>query len=201
MAARSRKHGFLRVLAALLLAVLVVTGVNIWNYGGIDEARPCDVAIVLGAETWGEEPSPVFEERIDHAVWLYEQNYVDAILMTGGYEEGAGSSEAAIARAYAVAQGVPAESVLIEEGSHTTQENLANAQQVMDGLGLETAVVVSDPLHMLRAMTIAKDLGLDAVSSPTPTTRYVSWGTQLSFLLREEFYYLGYLVAHAVRLA
>lgn len=31
-----------------------------------------DAAIVLGAAAWGDEPSPVFRERINHAIWLYE---------------------------------------------------------------------------------------------------------------------------------
>ena len=62
----------------------------------------------------------------------------------------------------------------------------------MDGNHLETAVIVSDPLHMKRAMLLAEDAGITAYSSPTPTTRYISMRTKIPFLARETFYYIGY---------
>ena len=57
-----------------------------------------------------------------------------------------------------------------------------------------TAIIVSDPLHMKRAMLMAKDYGMKAYSSPTPTTRYISLKSKFSFLAREEFFYVGYRV-------
>jgi uncharacterized SAM-binding protein YcdF (DUF218 family) len=59
--------------------------------------------------------------------------------------------------------------------------------------GIESAVVVSDPLHMKRAMMMADDLGIVAASSPTPTSRYRSLKTKLRFLLRELYFIHHYL--------
>lgn len=64
----------------------------------------------------------------------------------------------------------------------------------MDKNGLNTCIIVSDPLHMKRAMLMAKEYGLKAFSSPTPTTKYQSWKTKLPFLFREEFFYIGYKI-------
>ncbi len=47
----------------------------------------------------------------------------------------------------------------------------------------------SDPLHLKRAATLAEDLGIQAVTSPTPTSRYRSMGPKLRFLAREIFFY------------
>ncbi|MER3493998.1 MAG: protein sanA-like protein, partial [Mastigocladus sp. ERB_26_2] len=47
---------------------------------------------------------------------------------------------------------------------------------------------------MKRSVLMAKDLGMDAYSSPTPTTRYQSFNTQVSFLMRETYFYFVYLV-------
>ncbi|EAA5921214.1 hypothetical protein ELQ57_12785 [Salmonella enterica subsp. enterica serovar Teko] len=55
-----------------------------------------------------------------------------------------------------------------------------------------TALLVSDPLHMLRLKTIAQDNDIDSRSSPTRSTRYKSRWVQTRFLLREAFYYSGY---------
>ena len=58
----------------------------------------------------------------------------------------------------------------------------------MRDAGMETALIVSDPLHMRRAMEMAEALGIEARPSATPTTRYQSWTTQAPFLLREIYF-------------
>jgi uncharacterized SAM-binding protein YcdF (DUF218 family) len=74
-----------------------------------------------------------------------------------------------------------------------------NAKKIMDGHNLDTALIVSDPLHMKRAMLYAHDHEMKAYSSPTPTSLYRSWKTKLPFLAREVFYYTGYrLVRHGI---
>jgi uncharacterized SAM-binding protein YcdF (DUF218 family) len=53
-------------------------------------------------------------------------------------------------------------------------------------------LLVSDPLHLPRALRMARDVGIDAQPSPTPTSRYRSWWARSSFLLRESFFLSGY---------
>ena len=80
----------------------------------------------------------------------------------------------------------------MEEASVITRENLENSKALMEKNGYQTAIVVSDPLHMKRAMLLAEDAGMKAYSSPTPTTMYRSLKTKLPFLTRELFYCVGY---------
>jgi uncharacterized SAM-binding protein YcdF (DUF218 family) len=54
--------------------------------------------------------------------------------------------------------------------------------------------MVSDPLHMKRSITMAKDFNLNVYSSPTPTTRYISLNTKLKFLFYELFFYVLYKI-------
>lgn len=188
---------FRYVLLCLCAAVLVYaagTAAGIWNYAETDETRPADVAIVLGAGASDAGVSPVFRERINHGVWLYQAGYVEKIILTGGYGPGNAHSDAYTAQLYALSQGVPEEDILLEEESSITQENLENAKGIMDRGSYTTALIVSDPLHMKRAMLLARDCGIEAYSSPTPTTRYVSLKTKLPFLAREVFFTIGYQV-------
>lgn len=179
----------------LLLAIyLAATALSIWQYASVDEKRSADTAIVLGAGTADGEISPVFRERIHHGIWLYQNGYVDTLIFTGGVGEGNIRSDAWVAGQYAIEQGVPAEHILLEEKSTITQENIANAKKIMDEKGYRTAIIVSDPLHMKRAMLMARDYGIEAYSSPTPTSRYISLKTKIPFLAREEFFYIGYKV-------
>ncbi|WP_418751323.1 YdcF family protein [Frisingicoccus sp.] len=182
----------------LLMIYLAVTAVSIWQYASVDEKQSADTAIILGAGTADGEISPVFRERIHHGIWLYQNGYVDTLIFTGGVGEGNARSDAWVAGQYAIEQGVPAEHILLEEKSTITQENIANAKKIMDENGYCTAIIVSDPLHMKRAMLMARDYGIEAYSSPTPTSRYISLKTKIPFLAREEFFYIGYKVYRMV---
>ena len=184
--------------AALLLAALTLyslfCAISIVRYAERDESAPADCIIVLGAGTDGKMPSPVFRERLHHAVTLYQEGYSDIILLTGGYSPGNEHSDAWIAGAYLQSLGIPEDAVLLEERSTITQENLRFAKEIMKNENLSTCILVSDPLHMKRSMMMAKDYEIEAYSSPTPTTRYQTWKTKLPFLARETFFYVGYQV-------
>lgn len=183
------------VVILLLLAAFVYLLINtaaILSYSKVDEARPADVAIVLGAGLGNGQVSPVFRERINHGIDLYKNGYVAKLIITGGVGEGSTYSDAYVGKQYAISQGVPDADILCEEKSTVTEENLRYAKVIMDREGWDTAIVVSDPLHMKRAMRMAEDAGMTAYSSPTPTSRYVSVKKKLEFLGSEVVYYTGY---------
>lgn len=192
---KKSRHIILKILLALVILAAVYIGKNVYDicaFSTVDEACRADTAIILGAAVYGDEPSPVYRERINHGITLYHEGYVDQLIVTGGSPDDSEKTEAAVAKEYLVTQGIPAEDILTEDQSSITQENLENAKVIMDGNHLETAVIVSDPLHMKRAMLLAEDAGITAYSSPTPTTRYISMRTKIPFLVRETFYFIGY---------
>ena len=181
---------------ALLLVVIIAT--RIYTYGNNVVDVQADAAIVLGAAVWGNEVSPVFRERINHAIELYRSGRVRKVIFTGGQGNRNEQTEAAAARAYAMRNGVPENDILIEETSHTTYENVVNAKQLADAHGLKKVLLVSDPMHMKRAVAMAGDIGLEAYPSPTPTTRYQGWRSQMGSLAHETYYYIGYLMRRLV---
>lgn len=178
----------------VLILYIISIAISIWNYGEKDEKQSADVAIVLGAATSNGEVTPVFQERINHGIWLYENGFVKTLIFTGGIGEGNEKSDAWVAKQYAIEQGIPESVILLEEQSTITQENIENAKKIMDDNCYDTAIIVSDPLHMKRAMLMADDYGIKAYSSPTPTSRYITLKSKLSFLAREEFFYIGYKI-------
>lgn len=185
----------LKVIGVTLLVSTIYLGfmaVRVWNYGNVDEREQADAIIVMGAAVWYDIPSPVFLERITHGIWLYENGYADFLIFTGGHGDGAEYSESYVAMNYAIAAGVPREAILIEENSRTTEDNFSYALSLIEDYDISSVIVVSDPLHMYRATRIARDNGLVTFSSPTPTTMYQTFETQLPFLRREVFYYTGY---------
>ena len=191
------KKRILKYTAFFLSAVLLYalfSAASIVIYSKRDDRAPADCIIVLGAGTDGKTPNPVFRERLNHAITLYREGYADTILLTGGYSPGNERSDAAIAGLWLESQGIPGEAILLEEKSTITQENLRFSKGIMDSHDFSTAILVSDPLHMKRSMMMAKDYEIEAVSSPTPTTRYQTWHSKLPFLARETFFYVGYQI-------
>lgn len=186
------KVGAFSITGVIILFLAYIVG-SIFYFSTVDQKRHADAAIILGAAAWYKRPSPVFEERIRHGLWLYQNGYVKKLIMTGGKSLRAPYSEAYVARRFALKKHIPADVILIEEDSHNTRENLKNAKQLMQAHGLRTAIIVSDPFHMKRAMSIANDLDIEAYSSPTPTTRYESTSQSLKFLFQETWHMIAYL--------
>ncbi len=185
---------FRRLLRILLVVALVLaihsvgmTALRIRQYAHVDETQPADVAVVLGAAAWRNRPSPVFAERINHAIELYNNGLVRYIIFTGGYGRNPQVADSEIAREYAIQRGVPASAIYVETISTNTEENLAEAGKLMHALGFTSGLLVSDPLHMYRAQQLAHEHGLSLYSSPTPTSRYRSTVSRVVFTLRETY--------------
>lgn len=168
---------------------------DILTFGRKDEATRSDVAVVLGAAAWDKKPSPVLEERVNHAIDLYKRRMVSKIIFTGGFGEGATMAESEVARDYATQQGVASKDIFIENKSHSTLENVLEAQKILLAQNFKSVILVSDPLQMRRATLMMRDRGLTVVSSPTPTTRIRSNDSKLEFLISEVYKYNIYLLA------
>lgn len=133
---------------------------------GGDAVAPSDVVLVLGRELVDDRPTPVYAARLDHARELLGAGWAPRVLVSGGMTGVATRSEAAAGREHLLLRGVPAEQVWTEERSRHTLENLFNVRERLRRERLDRVLLVSDPLHLERAATLARGLGLDVRSSP-----------------------------------
>jgi len=153
-----------------LAAVAAYATYRVWTQGQQDDRRSADAIVVMGAAQYDGRPSPVFAARLDHAVALYEAGLARHLVVTGGKADGDRTTEAATARDYAIAHGVPAEAILSEDRSRTTLESIRSVGELLRANGLHDAVFVSDRPHMLRVLRMARDDGITAWGSPTGTS-------------------------------
>jgi uncharacterized SAM-binding protein YcdF (DUF218 family) len=194
---RRRRRGLSgRLWRLCLLLLLWLCGVAAWivYIGARDQASGDDVhadtVIVLGAAAYDARPSPVFEERIRHGIALHQRGLARTLLFTGGFGgSGARFAESQVGRRYAIRHGVAADAILIETTSRNTRENLREAAALMQERGMTRAIVVSDPLHMSRALRLCREVGIECLGSSTPTSRYRSVATQSRFLLAEVYFF------------
>ena len=157
----------------LLAATLAIAQVarEIQRQSTVDEARPADVIMVLGAAEYRGRPSPVFEARLNHALFLYLQNMAPRILTTGGAGGDPTFTEGEVAHSYLSHRGVPSEAILVENVGETTVYSTAAAAEIMERMNLHSCIVVSDGYHIYRVKKMLEKRGLTVYGSPRPEAR------------------------------
>jgi uncharacterized SAM-binding protein YcdF (DUF218 family) len=180
---------------AILVVVLLVVaypawlGYQIWDQSHSDEVRGADAIVVLGAAQYDGRPSPIFKARLDHAAFLYSEDLSDTIVVTGGKQPGDRFTEAEAGARYLSSEGVPADDVLGEEEGTTTLESLTNLRGIAEREGIQSVLLVSDPLHSERIKRIAHDLGF--VGTYTSPASYVELNRSRGTKIRELFHEVG----------
>ncbi|MDD6051427.1 MAG: YdcF family protein [Clostridiales bacterium] len=128
-----------------------------------------DAIIVLGAQVKPDgTPSLQLQWRIDAAAkaWKEHPGLVVVCGAQGGKEP---APEAHIMRDELVKQGVPAESILMDDKSFNTKQNIDNALRLLAGHEVDQVLIVTSDYHLPRAMAIAEDAGLEASGLGSPT--------------------------------
>lgn len=187
----------LKILTAICLAIVlffVFISAQIYFYDESSADHTADAGVVLGAAVWGERLSPVFQERVNHAINLYRAGRIKKIIFTGGQGNSDEETEAGAARRFAVANGVPETDILVEDKSTSTYENLEFTKPIVEKHAIKTVLLISDPLHLKRSVEIAESLKYKVFPSPTPTTRYQGFASRMKLLAHESYYYAGFLL-------
>ena len=150
--------------------------------------RSVDAILVLGRRLEGDRLTEVFQQRLEHAADLWLMGLAPRVIVSGGITGNATWSEAEAGRAWLLERGLPDELVLAEDRSQHTLENLFYVREDLRAKEWSTLILVSDPLHMARALAFARGLGLRVTGSPAaacpPSPGTFRWWTRS---LREAF--------------
>ena len=125
-------------------------------------------AVVLGAGFRADGPSPVFAARLDYGLELLRKRRVRQLILTGGVRAGASRSESDVARSYLLQRGAEPTALLLEERSRNTLENLCFARSIAREHALSPLIVVSDPMHLPRALLLAEDIDMPPIKPRPP---------------------------------
>ncbi len=189
----------LRILTAVLAVTALfvsVTTLQVWWASRQQSTDTAEAIVVLGAAQYDGQPSPVLRGRLDHAYDLWDQGLAPLIVVTGGNQAGDRFTEASSGAEYLHGKGVPDEAILREVQGTNTWESLAATALILDDLGLDKVLLVSDPMHALRATEIALSVGLDGQSAPNPNAVYSSRSAFQQLLRESAAVSLGRLVGH-----
>jgi uncharacterized SAM-binding protein YcdF (DUF218 family) len=185
---------FFGLFALVALLLLYVAG-HVWLVARHDDRPRSDAIVVLGASQYNGRPSAVFAARLAHAKALYDAHVAPRIITVGGGQPGDRTTEAQAGQDYLVSHGVPSDAVLpLRTGSDTLQSVRAVADAFKQH-GWHSAVIVTDPWHSLRARTMARDVKIDAETSPERNGPILSSrGTEVRYIVRETLAYIYYRI-------
>ncbi len=138
-----------------------------------NQNQPFDVIVVLGAAVGpAGGPSAALRRRVAEGVRRLEAGAAPVLLLSGGKGGGPGSgagggvpAEAEVMGDLALAAGVAEDCLVLETDSRSTLENARCSARIMGARGWSKALVVTDAVHLPRALMAFRALGIDATGA------------------------------------
>jgi len=185
-----------RIIAAILLIVIAVplyaVGVT-WQAANNTLTRKGDVIVVLGAAQLDGRPGEVLEARLIEAKRIYDLGLAPQIITVGAGAPGDRTTEAASGKYWLTTNGIKSKKVTALEVGRDTWVSTENYVKFMKIKEMKDVIVVTDPFHCRRAMTMANDLGVVASCSPVKTGPNALENSRKRYLIREAGAYLAYV--------
>ena len=185
-----------RVIAAILLVIIAVplyaVGVT-WQAANSTLTRDADVIVVLGAAQLNGRPGEVLQSRLDEAKRIYDLGLAPHIITVGAGAPGDRTTEAASGKYWLSTHGVKSKKISALEVGRDTWVSTENYVKFMKLKNMKDVIIVTDPFHCRRAMTMANDLGVIASCSPAKTGPNALATSGKRYLIREAGAYLAYV--------
>lgn len=172
-----------------LLTFALYTVTNLLNLLKIPQKK-YHYIIVLGCGLKkGIEVTPLLAGRVDKGIEAYKQNKGSILVFSGGKGADEKIAESEAMKIYAMKQGVPETSILTEDKSVNTRENLLFSKQLIEENIKDMTgnlLVVTTSYHVLRALLLAKNLKIECDGRGSRTKFYFS----INAFIREWIAYL-----------
>ena len=185
-----------RVIAAILLVIIAVPLYAVavtWHAANNPLIRNGDVIVVLGAAQLDGRPGEVLQARLDEAKRIYDLGLAPSIITVGAGAPGDRTTEAASGKYWLTTNGIKSKNVTALEVGRDTWVSTENYVKFMKLKEMKDVIIVTDPFHCRRAMTMANDLGVVATCSPVQTGPNSLDNSGKRYLIRETGAFLSYV--------
>ncbi len=171
---RTRAH-VVEIVLAVIAAYLLIFQTNLmWRVAeplriSAAPAQADAIVVFLGGVGETGKAGGGAPERLNEAVTLYRGGYAKYLVLSSGYVYSFKEAEAM--RDLAVAQGVPAGSIVLEERATNTYQNVMFVNDILKDHHWRSILLVSSPYHMRRATMVWHKLAPEISVTPTPPPR------------------------------
>ena len=185
-----------RVITLILTVVIAVPGYAIfvtWNSAHNPTIRNAEVIVVPGAAQLDGAPGDVLLARLQEAKRIYQLGLAPLIITVGSGAPGDRTTEAAAGAYWLRNNGVKRSAIVAIPTGRDTRTQTAAYVAEMKKRKITNVIIVTDPYHCNRTITMAEDL--DAIASCSPVTGGPNSlaGSRLRYLVREAGAYLAYI--------
>jgi vancomycin permeability regulator SanA len=155
------------LLGSILLAVIVTDAILVYSYyklavrflEGQPNWRSVDAGIVFFGDYVedGARLGPDSEKRARCAIDLFHSDKINVIVCVGGYEINQWRGKPHRMKEFLVQNGIPEKYIVHDSLSFNTLTNIQEAEKIMQTHRLQTAVAISEPLHVYRISRFIKN--------------------------------------------
>jgi uncharacterized SAM-binding protein YcdF (DUF218 family) len=187
---------FRKVITGVILLAFVIPLFTIgktWWAGHNPTVHRADAIVVLGAAQFNGRPSDALKARLVEAKRIYLLGFAASIITVGGGAPGDRTTEAASSKHWLVDNGINASAVTAIGKGRDTLVSTQSYVAEMRRRGWKSAIIVTDPYHCLRALTMAHDLRTVSTCSPVRTGPNSMAHLNTHYLVREAVAYLSYV--------
>ena len=185
-----------RLLTLVIIVALIApsyAAFKVWQAANNPIIRSADVIVVLGAAQLNGTPGKALKARLVEAKRIFDLGLAPSIITVGAGAPGDRTTEAASSKAWLRSHGIPSKKITaIEEGRDTLVSTKAYSA-LMKKRYVSDVIIVTDPFHCQRAMTMANDQGVFSTCSPVRTGPNTLSNSGYRYLLREAGAYLVYI--------
>jgi uncharacterized SAM-binding protein YcdF (DUF218 family) len=166
---------------------------QVWRAANNPVTRQADVIVVLGAAQLNGKPGEALEARLVEAKRIYDLELAPTIITVGAGAPGDRTTEAASGKYWLRTKGVPSRKITAVEIGRDTLTSTKAYAEVMRKRYVSDVIIVTDPFHCARAITMANDNGVLATCSPVQTGPNTLENSGYRYLIREAAAYLAYI--------
>ena len=179
----------------LILALLgPAYGISqVWRAAHNPVVRQADVIVVLGTAQLNGRPGEALEARLIEAKRIYDLGYAPSIITVGAGAPGDRTTEAASGKYWLRTHGIPSRKITAIEQGRDTLVSTKEYAAVMKKRYVSDVIIVTDPFHCARAITMANDQGVLGTCSPVQTGPNTLENSGYKYLIREAGAYLAYI--------
>ncbi len=131
--------------------------------------EPYPVGMVLGARAYHDhQVSPIFADRLETAVSLYQSGVIKKILVSGDHGQKE-YDEVVAGRNYLMKKGVPADDIFLDHAGFSTYDSVYRAQAIFQAPKI---LLITQNFHLPRALYFAQKKNLPALGCPADHQAY-----------------------------
>ncbi|MCY0987050.1 YdcF family protein [Nannocystis sp. ILAH1] len=142
------------------------------TFGPTRYAREADAIVVFGARVYSDgTPSLALADRVDEGIRLYHRGLAPSLIMSGAIDEDHGVSEPQAMKARAIAAGVPASAIVLDELGVDTAATVEQTAEWLQQRGVRRVLAVSHYYHQPRVKLLFERAGVLAYTVPATMSR------------------------------